>query len=100
MRKAFGFFLPLLFFINILLGTVPLGEPFLSLYGNSGKAEAFWESAEAIGFVQCPSAGHYTRYGRHDKPGGQTIFSPGDVLGLPGFSRWTDSGTWALLLLE
>lgn len=56
MRKAIGFFLPLLFFINILLGTVPLGEPFLSLYGNSGKAEAFWENAEAIGFDEMYSS--------------------------------------------
>ena len=42
--------------------------------------------------MQCLSAGYYTLYERHDQPGGQPIFSPGDVLGLPGFSRWTDSG--------
>ena len=47
MRKAFGIFMPLLFFINILLGTVPPGEPFL---GMCGRAEAFWEDAQAISF--------------------------------------------------
>ena len=52
-RKAIAFLLPLLFFTNSLLGTVPLGEPFL---GICSKAEAFWGSTTEISFEELYSS--------------------------------------------